>query len=411
MNWLRTLAVSKRVVRSVLHDRRFIGLVFFMPIFSTGLVGYAFQGRVVDLPVAVIVEPQEPVSAYLPAPLGRLSNADFSRFLVSLYSQQEQFDIKELTGKVPPGKTADEWARELVRTNRYRMVMVLDRAFNREFLMHFIVRGGARSAGEVRLYVDESDPQIVAAIHEGLTSIMKGVGKTFASQMDVPEDMRGGLESGVAIHINYEELHGTGTRIIDAFAPSIMGLVLSIVAPLFTMLTVVREKETGTRQRILVSPTKPWEYVAGLLIPWGALSLIISAELLIAAKLFFNILVRGSLLQAGLVLVLYTFTMVGAGLVLSAVARNEFQVILFLPLLLFPALFLSGTIWPFASIPSWLRPVAYAVPLTYANQLLRGIMLRGNSIGDLPLPLGVLVAITCLLVSISILRVSRKAAG
>jgi len=154
---------------------------------------------------------------------------------------------------------------------------------------------------------------------------------------------------------------------------------------------------------------KPSDIVLGYSVTFILVAVFQSIEILAIGVLFFDIRIAGSIILALLIIVLYAIGLLGLGFMLSTIARNEFQAVQFIPLVFVPAIILAGVIWPIESMPPIIRPVSYFIPLTYAADALRSVMIRGWG----PLEIGVdilaLVIFAVVTFTLSILILRRKA--
>ena len=201
---------------------------------------------------------------------------------------------------------------------------------------------------------------------------------------------------------------GGETRFIDYFAPGVVSFAIMMVTTMITIILFVNERRNGTLQRLLVSPASESEIVVGYALAFAVIGIIQSIVVLMAAILFFDITIVGNIFLALVVILLLAFGHQGLGILLSAGAKNELQAIQFIPLILFPSILLAGLFWPIESIPSYLQPLSYVIPLRYGIDAERSIMLRGWGIGEIWVDILVLILFAVLTLSASVLLLKRK---
>jgi ABC-2 type transport system permease protein len=165
-----------------------------------------------------------------------------------------------------------------------------------------------------------------------------------------------------------------------------------MVTTIFSVIVIVREKTGGMLERLFATPLAPLELVLGHAAALSLVAVLQSTVILGAAILLFQIQIAGNVVLAFAVLLLFAVGNQGLGMVASAAARNELQAVQFIPLVLFPSILLTGVFYPLEAIPGGLRPLSWFVPLTYANDALHSIMLRGWGAGDVGLDLIILAA-------------------
>jgi len=160
--------------------------------------------------------------------------------------------------------------------------------------------------------------------------------------------------------------------------PAIFGLILVIMTTMLTSMAVVREKENGTLEQLIVTPIKPVHLILGKLLPFVGIGLIQVTVVLAVAVLWFQVPFRGSILLLYLLVVPFLLNTLGVGLLISTVSSTQQQAMLMaMFLFMLPMIYFSGFVFPIESMPGWVQPVTYAVPLRYFLDIIRGIFLRG----------------------------------
>jgi ABC-2 type transport system permease protein len=187
-----------------------------------------------------------------------------------------------------------------------------------------------------------------------------------------------------------------------------MGLAAMMVTFMLSIISFVHERSQSTLERLLSSPATEGEIVAGYALAFGFVGLIQSIVILLTAILLFDIQIQGNVVLALSIILLFGIGNQGLGFVLSSVAKNEFQAIQFMPIILFPSILLSGVFWPIEAVPDLLRPVSYFLPLTYAVDGLRSVMIRGWGVGDVWLQLIVLAAFAVVMLLLSAYGLKKR---
>jgi ABC-2 type transport system permease protein len=177
-----------------------------------------------------------------------------------------------------------------------------------------------------------------------------------------------------------------------------------------TSVAFLRERSQGTIERVLVSPLKRSELVMGYICGFSLFALVQSLIILLFVVFVLRVHYSGNLALVFLVSALLTIASVNLGIFLSTFAQNEFQIVQFVPLVFGIQIFLSGIFWPIAQLPAFLRPISYILPLTYANDALRGVMLKSAGIGDIAGQLSALFVFALLMILLSSLTMRRQTA-
>src|SRR6185369_15775244 len=191
--------------------------------------------------------------------------------------------------------------------------------------------------------------------------------------------------------------------------PGLIGFILMLTAVLSTALSVVREKERGTKEQIRVTSLKPGELIVGKTLPYLGISLSATVLILLAARFLFGVAVTGSYLHLFAATLIYLIGALGFGLLISSMVDTQamaFQLGSLASML--PAIFLSGFIFPIRSMPWPLQWISYAVPARYFNVVLRGVILKGAGLESYPRDVGFLVLYATVVLVLAYARLSRR---
>lgn len=359
----RIRAVAARVLRQIGHDKRVFLFMFLIPALAMILFGFSFSGEIRGIRIAVI----------------DADHTDLTGSIIDNLQGDPTFRVAVLD----PGAYDPD---SLILRKHYYAVIHFPAKFTSLYYAHFAMGVATAAQGRVDLTLDESDPQIAAAIQKGLADALMNVGE------------------GGPVKVETHDLYGVKVRFIDSFAPAIMGLVVMIICTVLTLLSIVREKVDGTFARVWVSPVRRGEFILGYIVAFGLVAFAQSVLVLAIGKIVFGIVINGSLFWAFACVIAFAVGSVGLGTLLSALAQTESQAILFYPLIVVPSILLSGMMWPLQAIPKLIRPLSYLVPLTYSNRLLRAVMVKGLAPWQEPLGLaGVLTFVLLTIVIASLL--------
>ena len=162
--------------------------------------------------------------------------------------------------------------------------------------------------------------------------------------------------------------------------PALIGVILLFVSGVLTSTAIVRERERGTIEQLLVTPIRPWELLVGKLAPYVVIAFFDTIEILVVGTLIFNVPISGSLPLLLLLTGLFLVTTLGVGLFISTIARTQQEAMMTAIFFLLPNIFLSGFFFPIAAMPVILQWITYAVPLRYFLDIVRAIVLKGVGI-------------------------------
>ncbi|MEI6102623.1 MAG: ABC transporter permease [Methanothrix sp.] len=327
----RVGVVALRVVRQLKRDRRTIGLIVFAPIVLMILFGYALSGDMSGVA------------------LGLVDAGGHDALRGHLMSIQD-LDILYL------GSESD--AEKLITEGRLDGAVVL-------------------GAEGVRVLLDSSSLQIAGAIQ---AAVQAGTATERAGRETT------GLPKGSESAFVSRYIFGYDLKMMDTVGPAILGLVVFFFTFINAAIAFIRERSQGTLEKFMVSPLSRVEMVSGYVLGFSLFTLLQSATTLFVVTALFKVPLRGSALTALAVVILLGAGALVLGAFFSNFARSEFQVVQFIPLIITPQIVLCGIWWPLQSVPEFIRPFSYILPLTYAAHALRAVMLKGAGVADILYP-------------------------
>jgi ABC-2 type transport system permease protein len=340
----RISVVALRVVRQLKRDRRTIGLITFAPIFLMVLFGYALSGEMSGIALGVVDEAGA-------VGWGGAVEGGGSGGVRSHLQAVDDFELLYLASE------SDAW--KLIAEGRLDGAVVLEES-------------------EVRLLLDASSPQIANAI---IAEVNAGVLEDERRKAQALEGKKTAIST-----ITTRYVYGYDLEMIDFVGPAVLGLVVFFFTFIMTTVSFLRERTLGTLEKFMVSPLSKTEMISGYMVGFSFFSILQSATTLIVVVTVFGVPLRGNPLSAFAVILLLGAGALVLGAFLSNFARSEFQVVQFIPIVILPQVVLSGVWWPLESIPEFIRPISYILPLTYSSDALRAVMLRGASITDILVP-------------------------
>jgi ABC-2 type transport system permease protein len=226
-----------------------------------------------------------------------------------------------------------------------------------------VKRQMARAAGEIQLLLDASNVIRAQSIERYLTTIAAAT-----------------LESPATPQLDFDLrlLYNPGMRSTLYMVPGVMGIIICMTTIILTSMAITREKEIGTIETILSAPVSRSEIILGKTIPYVILGMLNVPLILSVAVFFFDVPLVGPVLTLGFASFIFVITTVFVGILISTVARTQQQAMMGGFIFLFPAILLSGLMFPIENMPWILKVVSYGNPLTYFMELIRNIMLKGG---------------------------------
>ncbi|MCX2728339.1 ABC transporter permease [Thermomicrobium sp. 4228-Ro] len=357
MSGQRVLAITIRIVRQIRRDRRTLALIFLAPVVILSLLGYVYRGSSHTVALAV----SAPADPFAEAMIDTLS---------SLSVQVERLPSDEALARVRSGDVAGALVVEPTGT-----------------------------AITLQLYLDGSQPgrvrQVIAIVNE---AIMRAATERLPPGLALPQPQI----AYVAGSLQFDEL--------DTFAPVFIGFFAFFFVFLLTSVSFLRERLQGSIERLIVSPLGRAEIVLGYMLGFAFYALIQSIVMVLFTVYVLRIHTVGALWLIIVLTVILTIGAVNLGIFLSTFARTELQVVQFIPLVITLQGLLSGIIWPVETLPRPLQWIAHVLPLTWANDALRAVMLRGHGLSDLVPHVLVLVAFATLMLLLAMTTLRREVA-
>ncbi len=190
--------------------------------------------------------------------------------------------------------------------------------------------------------------------------------------------------------------------------PGVLGLILMITTTTLASLGIVREREAGTMEQLIVTPIRPHQLIVGKLLPFVIIGLIDAVFVLALARLWFGVPLRGSALLLLALCLAFMLNTLGTGLFISTISRTQQQAMLTSMFFIMPQMMLSGFVFPIENMPLFFQHVTRIIPLRYFLIVIRGIMLKGTGWAELwPQAVG-LIALGTLILGLSVARFQKK---
>jgi drug efflux transport system permease protein len=264
-----------------------------------------------------------------------------------------------------------------------------------------------KRTANVQLILDGSDGN-KASIAAGY---VQNITATFAKNISVENIDRSGLKSNLVSSIEPEARvwYNPNLTTRNYFLPSIVGLVLIIITVNMTSLAIVKEREIGTLEQLIVTPIKPYQLILGKLIPFSIIGIVAVTLVLSVMRFWFGIYVKGSVPFLFLSSFIFMLSTLGLGLFVSTISRTQQQAMITSAfLVIMPMIFLSGFSFPIENMPVIIQYVTYIIPLKYFITIIRGIVIKGLGIYDLWPELTVLFFMGVIILIVSSLRFSKR---
>lgn len=342
----RLLGIIVKEFTQMRRDRLTFAMMLGIPLIQLTLFGFAINADPRHLPAAVIIADHGP----------------FGRTILNSLKNSTYFDL------VQEVRTERE-ANDLLARGQVQFVVNIPQNFTRDLLK------GTRPV--LLVEADATDPAATGVALGSLSAVLNNALRNdFKGSIDFlnpalsPIDLR--------VHARYNPENITQYNIV----PGLMGVILTMTMVMITGLAITRERERGTMENLLSMPTRPSEVLIGKIVPYILIGYIQVAVILVAAHVLFHVPMYGSislLLFAALVFIAANLAM---GITISTIARNQLQAMQMTFFVFLPSILLSGFMFPFRGMPHWAQVIGEVLPLTHFLRIVRGILLKGNTLQD-----------------------------
>jgi len=346
-SWVRFTAVLKKEFLHILRDRASLVMAVAMPIGMLLLFGYAVNTDVEHLPTVVWDQSQ---------------TADSREFVTSVrntqYLNPDNFvqGYKQIADYLDSGKA--------------RVAVIIPPNYGKN------LQGNVQA--NVQVLVDGSDPTVARAAMSAVQ--MLGLNKSLQLQNERLVAMGTAGSIGTPLNIETRVWYNPDMKSLVFNIPALIGLILQNVIAMLTSFSIVREKERGTMEQLVVTPIRSLELLLGKLLPFVFIGFV-SLSLILATGIFwFGVVPMGSIPLLVLLSTIFLVTILAIGLLISSIAKTQLQAMQMTFILILPSILLSGFIFPRETMPRLLQLLGGLLPLTYFLDIVRGIFLKGVGI-------------------------------
>jgi ABC-2 type transport system permease protein len=345
------------------RDLRTLALIFLIPLVQMVLLGYAATTDVDHIATAVLDGDRSPQSRALIQAFEATSYFDVTRYV----ENQEQMGI-------------------LLDQGLVRAALIIPVAYGQHVL--------DRTPVQVGIVLDGSDPTVANTMLAA------------ALQTGQAQAARAGMRGG-GLEVRATVWYNPGLESVNFMIPALMGMILQFLATMLTSIAIVRERELGTMEQLIVTPIRPLELVVGKTVPYVFFAFLDLLEVLAIGVFWFGVPIRGSIWLLLALAALFLVGSLGIGILISTATSTQQEATLMSFMIMLPSIFLSGFFFPLEALPAALQVLSYVVPLRYMLIIIRGIVLKGVGLAPLQTEVIILGGF-CLLILVQAARRFRK---
>ncbi len=366
--------IIKKEFGQIKRDRKMIGIMIIAPVLQLVLLGYAANLDVNEIPMVIYDR----------------DKSSYSREFVAEFSNSGYFTLVE---------HVEEWDQVdmLIDSGRAAFALLVPKGFGKK-----IEVGGAAEVGVV---IDGSESLQATA---GL-NYASMIASRFSNRVLVSRLSSSGADSPSQVVPEVRIWYNPDLKSRNFMVPGILGLLLMVVTLMLSSLAIVKEKEVGTMEQLIVTPIRPYELIIGKLVPFTIIAFVDVALVLLVSTIVFGIPVKGSLPLLFGLSGIFLLTTLGLGLLVSTISHNQQQAMMTAVFfVMMPMLLLSGFVFPIENMPPLIQLVTYLFPLRYYFIIIRGLFLKGVGLAELWDEALVMFLLGLGILAISVIRFRKK---
>lgn len=349
---MRILALIKRIIQQLLRDKRTLALLFVAPLLILSLMYVLFNSEAGEPKLGVVLHDSTLIDV--------LSDAD-------------------------------------IKVTQYEKTVAIEEVILDEDLDGFLIQ----EADSVNLTLRNNDPTLAKALQMKVNQILAA---------NVQANLVKQLPETIAIpnvKLTTDYVYGSSkSAFFDILSPILIGFFVFFFVFLISGIGLLKERTTGTLERILATPIRRAEIVTAYLVGFGLFAVIQTIIIVLYAINVLDITLVGSIWNVLLINLLLALVALSLGILLSAFAASEFQMVQFIPIAIIPQIFFSGII-PLEGIAEWLQAIAKVMPLYYAADALKGVMYMGYGFNDIIMNLGALVLFAVIFIVLNLFALKK----
>jgi ABC-2 type transport system permease protein len=339
----RLFSIIRKEFIQIFRDKRTLVLILIIPIVQLFLLGYSATNDVRNVPLAIYDQ----------------SHSSEARALLDSFRAADYFKIAFSVG-------SEAELQSLIDGGQARAGLIIPPDYAARL---------AEGKAQVAFVLDGSDPTVASTA----LSAAQLIGQYHATQILSEKVARSGQSLKLQPPVEVRTTVWYNPDLISSYfmIPGVIGMILFAITAILTASAVVRERERGTIEQLIVTPIRPWELVLGKILPYTFLALFDTIEVLLVGHWWFGVPIRGSMVLIVLVSALFLLSGLGVGLLASTIANTQQEAMLSVWMTLLPSIFLSGFFFPLDAMPTVLRIISYAMPLRYYLSIIRVLLLKG----------------------------------
>ncbi|OGF52126.1 MAG: ABC transporter permease [Candidatus Firestonebacteria bacterium RifOxyC12_full_39_7] len=370
--------LAKKEFIQTFRDKKMLPVIFVAPVIQLILLGYAVTTDVKHIYLAVIDR----------------DNSVESRELVGAALNSGYFDLKK-------GVEKESEIEEALRSGKADFVLYVPPNYSKNIKMN--------KKASFQVIADGSDATLTGIGLNYLNEIVQRKNKEIRDKiMNSRAGLLGKSISFPRVSPEVKIMYNPELKSANYMVPGVMALILTLMTMLLTSMSITKEKENGTLEQLVVSPLKPYEIILGKTLPFVIIGMVDVVLVITGGIVVFNIPILGSVWLLAVCSLIFIMSTLGIGLFISTISRTQQQAMLTTFMFIFPAMILSGFVFPVTNMPEPAQYLTYLIPLRYFLTIIRGIILKGNGIEILWPEIAALIIFGVVIFTLSSMRFRKK---
>ncbi len=346
---MRLIYLITKEFRQIRRERIFVGIIFIMPLIQIVLLGFAITTDITNVPLITVDE----------------DHSTFSRRITEAFAKGTTFRyVENLNSK--------EAARQAIDLGVGKLAVIIPQHFERDLKMG--------NQPEVLILIDGVDGNSAGIIASYVNQLSEQLQQEWLFRSNAAMNA---LQKPHLVTIIPRMVYNPDLRSVNNIVPGILAILIFIITSFLTSMSIVREKEIGTLEQLMVTPIKSWELLAGKIIPMLVVAFLLFNVGLLFSYLIFGLWIKGSLLSLYLLVLLFSLSGLSLGIFISTISNTQQQAMFFSWFFMIFSILLSGFFIPIENMPQGIRLLTYLNPTRYFMVIIRGIYLKGTHLADL----------------------------
>jgi ABC-2 type transport system permease protein len=375
MSFSRLLALIRKEFLQIRRDPRTLILVIVIPIMQMFLLGYAATNDIRNVPLAVLDQDRSPQS----------------RALLDAYRAADYF-------RVTAEANSEEELRTMIDNGQVRAGVIIPPDYGKQIT--------SSGNAHIAFILDGSDPTVASTA----LSAAQLIGQSYSTAILTERVQRRGSPQALAppLTVLTQVWYNPDLNSSWFMIPGVIGVILQALTSILTATAIVRERERGTIEQLIVTPIRPLELIIGKILPYVLISFFNAFEVIALGYWWFGVPVRGDLALIALMSGLFLLSSLGIGILASTIANTQQEAMLIVWMTLLPSIFLSGFFFPLEAMTPVLQLFSYLTPLRYYLVIIRSLLLKGVGVEAFPQEILALIIFAAVIMGLAAVRFRKR---